>query len=48
MISAVSPGGEADTGRAGGFQCRADADAAVPAVSRMAPTAAQRGAGIGR
>ncbi len=30
MISAVSPGGEADTGRAGGFHCRGDADAAVP------------------
>jgi hypothetical protein len=32
-MSALSPGGEADTGRAGGFHCRGDADAAIPLMA---------------
>jgi hypothetical protein len=41
MTSALSLGGEADTGRAGGFHCRGDADAAVPCM------AARSGDGFG-
>jgi hypothetical protein len=41
MTSALSLGGEADTGSAGGFHFRGDADAAVPCM------AARSGDGFG-